>query len=310
MTNITIPKKLWAIHHRSRKPLAYITYVPEKQDSAFKKRQETGRSWAVGYCKKPEDQKYPGISFDNTPQKGFKILNHETRYSTSNVVWRVLDPRGFELEIYSGNMSQLVSNSTINQGVIQGECVWGRESGKNVLIAKGSKEYKEALGNLKKQKVPRVPMKSIKPGMTVTLRDGTKGVYYGKFWTTTLTSGGFWDQYKSSRFFIKLKDSKRYLNFSRLDAIKAEESAWSKTPQELEASYNFEQYLECAERKKAGRCLRMEVISVGSQKGSEWAEVLARAGILLTSTEEEIQPYYSWHNRRYKTTVTLSLLNE
>ena len=61
---------------------------------------------------------------DNIPLEGFKIQKCVGRYSSSNKLWRILDPRGFELETSSFGMGELILNSTIINGVIQGKCIW------------------------------------------------------------------------------------------------------------------------------------------------------------------------------------------
>lgn len=60
----------------------------------------------------------------NEPTYGFQIQRSVSRYSTSNKVWRVLDPRGFELEITTGNFEDIVMGGTIHEGVIEGKCQW------------------------------------------------------------------------------------------------------------------------------------------------------------------------------------------
>lgn len=66
---------------------------------------------------------YPRI-IDNDPIDGFVIAHSVDRSSTSNKVWRIRDPRGFELEISTGCMEDLIMNGSIIHGVIQGKCVW------------------------------------------------------------------------------------------------------------------------------------------------------------------------------------------
>lgn len=61
---------------------------------------------------------------DNVPLSGFKILNSVSRCSTSNKLWRVLDPRGFELELSTACMEEIMLNTTIEKGLIHGECIW------------------------------------------------------------------------------------------------------------------------------------------------------------------------------------------
>lgn len=64
------------------------------------------------------------IIIDNVPLEGFRIQHSVSRYGTSNKLWRVLDPRGFELEITTGTMEDLVMGGVIDKGLIVGPCIW------------------------------------------------------------------------------------------------------------------------------------------------------------------------------------------
>ena len=71
--------------------------------------------------------------WDNNPIDGFEITKSVSRYSTSNKLWRVMDPRGVEFEITTGAFEELISNVTIIKGVIQEKCVW--ETNKKLIAA-------------------------------------------------------------------------------------------------------------------------------------------------------------------------------
>lgn len=90
--------------------------IPYNDTKANKKRQETVNGWR-------QKDVEPRI-LDNKPQRGFKLLEVVSRYSTSNKLFRVLDPRGFELEISADNLLDLALQSTIIRGEIIEECVW------------------------------------------------------------------------------------------------------------------------------------------------------------------------------------------
>ena len=92
--SVTIPKKLWRIHNEreGQENLVYMTN--HATDSAFEKRKATGLHWARR-CIADDMFKLPEVTFENEPLPGFKLLKNVTRWSTSNVVWRVQDPRGF-----------------------------------------------------------------------------------------------------------------------------------------------------------------------------------------------------------------------
>lgn len=71
--------------------------------------------------------------WDNVPTTGFKIVDTVTRYSTSNKLWVVLDPRGAKFEISTDVFEKLIMDTTIVKGVIQDACVW--VGNKNLIAA-------------------------------------------------------------------------------------------------------------------------------------------------------------------------------
>ena len=50
-----------------------------------------------------------------------------------NKLWRILDPRGFELEILSGTFEELVMSGVVDRGLIIGPCIW--QTGKKLVRA-------------------------------------------------------------------------------------------------------------------------------------------------------------------------------
>lgn len=71
--------------------------------------------------------------YNNTPMRGFKIENSVSRYSTSNKLWRILDPRGFELEISTGCLENIIMEAGILKGgEIDAPCAW--MSNKNLVV--------------------------------------------------------------------------------------------------------------------------------------------------------------------------------
>lgn len=61
---------------------------------------------------------------DNVAQTGFRILRSVSRYSTDNKLWRILDPRGFQLEIGTDNMEDILIEGEIHKGEILGSYIW------------------------------------------------------------------------------------------------------------------------------------------------------------------------------------------
>lgn len=197
---INIADKIWAVKAVGRGGLAYMCAYNVKRDgtpdSATVKMQGTGRGWAsVGprqlyvtaeggtttnyYGAKKDAEGYPvkagklpaqdgkeGI-YDNVPMKGFKVGQDATRWTTENKVFRLHDPRGFTVEIPTGNLSTLIQSCTIINGEIMDECVWGRE-GCHILLPINAPEYKQVVKEIEKVD-ESLRLKDLKPGDYVKL---------------------------------------------------------------------------------------------------------------------------------------------
>lgn len=142
---------------------------PYEENKAFEKRKHTIDRWlrqSVGgnwiECVEsgrriyvPNDPKSTEHVLDNLPLEGFKITDDIKRryWGGGNVVFRVTDPRGFELEISSQNLMMLIEHATLDKGVISGRCIWGRDGAVNVLLHETSEEYASATKAA--EKIPR-----------------------------------------------------------------------------------------------------------------------------------------------------------
>lgn len=116
-------------------------------DKAFEKRKETVDYWA--------DKKIPTIMMKNVPMGGFKIVDAVSRSYNDNKLFRVEDPRGFELEIDAHNLFHIIEEQTIVKGVIIDEMLWARKGQSNYLISKMSPEYQQHLnGTFTTEHVP------------------------------------------------------------------------------------------------------------------------------------------------------------
>lgn len=166
-------------------PLAFAT--PYEDTVAGKKRQETVRSW--GRHAEYVDGRYTTTEcetrlIDNVPVTGFKITDDIKRvyWGGGNVVWRVEDPRGFELEIQSANLMALLRTCGIQpSGLIPGRCVWGREGSTNVLLHEDSDEFRTAVQAAENLKTPKqVGSGSRHVGRAYRLRTGQTAIFLGK----------------------------------------------------------------------------------------------------------------------------------
>jgi hypothetical protein len=190
MTQITkIPESCYiGYKHRGdgEPQLGFMT--PYDKTKAFDKRKETVDRWVNGYSwqnnPKNAKNKAPEI-LNNHPMKGFKLtldVRRAYRYSGPDS-WRVLDPRGFELEIKNENLAELMMDCAIDKGDISGECIWARRGGNNILLSVNSDEYKNAVKATKAidgAKKAYIPMKNVKIGNKVILENGITGIYCGR----------------------------------------------------------------------------------------------------------------------------------
>ena len=179
--------------------LGFLT--PYEQNSAGRKRIETVNIWAT-----PSDQyrwdpvKKESVLFkkaevippkilDNVPLEGFEICREvkRTGWNGGNVVWRVLDPRGFELEISSANMAKILTFATIEAGTIKGKCIWGRLGANNLLMPEGCPEYSNIIPKAEEFSVAKtlkgklIPNSEIKIGDFIQLHNRAEGFYLGKW---------------------------------------------------------------------------------------------------------------------------------
>ena len=178
-------------------PLAFAT--PYEDNAAGKKRQATVDTWAAPESRVlTEDRGWVYTRgepktriIDNTPRAGFRITDSvkRTYFGGGNVVWRVFDPDGWEVEIQSNNLMAILQTVDIGKGgEISGKCVWGRDGAHNILLPEISQEYQDAVKAAESVKKPtKLAMKDRVIGRTYRLLNGGFGQYLGKVWVTTQT---------------------------------------------------------------------------------------------------------------------------
>lgn len=206
---IKIPEKYYVVI--TRKGLGFAS--PYTKDAAFEKRKATQDKWAYGStitttitdtddveCKQVStSNNFDDVShlfmtkqmphiFKNELMEGFEVAKSVRRSGgwngAGNVVWRVFDPRGFELEISSENLARIIDCTNIDKGSIAGKCIWGRDGSNNVLLPEASDVYSEAVTFDKKLK-NSITEKNVNVGDTVMLLTEhfmtDQYVFYGKY---------------------------------------------------------------------------------------------------------------------------------
>lgn len=197
---INIADKIWAVKAVGRDNLAYMCPYHLKRDgtpdAATLKMMNTGNTWAGtgdlwdyerkadgtpikdaegNYIKVQTRWAEQGDSaiYDNVPMKGFKVGQDATRWTTDNKVFRLHDPRGFTVEIPTGNLSTLIQSCTIINGEIMDECVWGRE-GCHILLPVNAPEYNKVVKKIE-QVEEALKLKDLKPGDWVRIHPSSDG---------------------------------------------------------------------------------------------------------------------------------------
>lgn len=246
---IKIHDKLWYVIKPDQEDnLAYMCqaeFTKEGEASAsLKKMQGTGRSWARISAQTVYKKKEGSTSWDyeldeqgrliidhtipakegseqtvaNTPTQGFYIGDSVSRWSTDNKLFRVKDPRGFTVEVPTGNIATLLHHTTVVNGVVQEECVWGREGNSHILLPVNSQPYLDTLDKMDTLANKLIPIKDLKVGDWVKMfNDDTEYYYAGKIKATWKVRGVIQDRsyyYHSERRqdtyseYVEVKDDK------------------------------------------------------------------------------------------------------
>lgn len=199
-------------------PLGFMT--PDGTDAAAIKRKKTVDDWAARSYYGSKDVKLPAQEFVNKPLSGFKFgssVRHGGGWGQGNVKWRIEDPRGFELEISSPNLQQIMEISTIEKGEILEKCVWGRLGSENILIPVSSDVYQTALANTARLN-SSASLSDLEIGYHIVLQNGIEGRYMGAFYeiehsTLTVKQGS-----KKKHFIQVTTDGK--ISYSTMASLK------------------------------------------------------------------------------------------
>jgi len=162
-------------------PLGFMT--PDGTDSAATKRKATVDNWARGGGYSSTKQAtLPAKTFENKPLVGFKMgknISYGSGWDSRHDKWRIEDPRGFQLEITSGNLQKVMELCTIERGEIQEPCIWGRLGTENVLIPTASDIYQNAAANTKRMS-KKGSIRDAKIGDKLIFKNGQEWIYMGK----------------------------------------------------------------------------------------------------------------------------------
>ena len=175
---IRIYDKLWYITDDAREDnLSYLCQYETTESGEvaanIKKMQATGRSWVRG-----ENKDKSGTIIDNTPTKNIYVGCSVSRWSTSNKLFRVTDPRGFTIEIPTDNLATLLHHTTVVKGVVQEECVWGKDGNNHILLPINSEPYRLSREQQNVLDNKLISVKDIKVGDWVKFFGGDTEYYF------------------------------------------------------------------------------------------------------------------------------------
>lgn len=178
MSIIKIPDEIWYAQRRintnqnADNTLAYMTYSDHTK--ASEKKRATGRRWAGTGCRE--------FTLSNLePLEGFILGDAVSRYSTSNKLVRVKDPRGFTVEMFIHDLVHLLENCTVEKGVIQEACRWGQNGKGHILIPEGSDMEKTVEYILSMKKTPNLDPMQLRIGDKYVTTTGDMVVYGGRW---------------------------------------------------------------------------------------------------------------------------------
>lgn len=206
---IKIHNKIWYVKKPNHEDgLAYMAPYEETKDgsptSSVAKMQSTGRSWARIGATTVYKVKEGGRSRDylcdeqgraivdhvipaeegeeaiveNLPTIGFYVGCSVSRWSTSNKLFRVEDPRGFTVEIPTDNLATLLHHTTVVKGVVAEACVWGREGNNHILLPVNSEPYLLTLDQMDTLENKLISVKDLKVGDWVKMFEDKEEYYY------------------------------------------------------------------------------------------------------------------------------------
>jgi hypothetical protein len=240
---IRIYDKLWYITDDTREDnLSYLCQYETTESGEVaanvKKMQATGRGWIRGGNKDKS-----GNIIDNTPTKNIYVGCSVSRWSTSNKLFRVTDPRGFTIEIPTDNLATLLHHTTVVKGVIQEECVWGKDGISHILLPINSEPYRLSREQQNVLDNKLISVKDIKVGDWVKFFGDSNEYYFCGRVKVTWKVRGYKPRYRYSYSYRSQPDNEpeytdwqvlqdnKYINLFLRRASSTEEIWYAEHPQ-------------------------------------------------------------------------------
>lgn len=161
-------------------------YIPEQIDfvvakdqslSVFEHKETKAHKDKVSKVAKNAVEKDKIHTVANVPVSGFKIASTPA----SNYSPVLYDYMNYRIsEVTTKSVANLMSFCTLDRNEVLGECVWGVYENRAFIIPIGSDIHEQALINTARRNTS-VTARELAPGNHFLNRDGTKGIYLGKF---------------------------------------------------------------------------------------------------------------------------------
>lgn len=195
---VYIPEKFYVARQKRGEDevLAFMVVADKEHTKAFQNSKGKADAWAEPghyYAEHKGHANLGAIYVANKPLTGFRLVTNVSRYSTSNVVWRIMHPEGFEFEITSDNLMDLMDTNTCIEGVFQEEMFFTHTK---KLVSTKTKLFADMIQKEEVKKEHKVKSNVLEPGSTIKItiphryypEDESKKtsfelVYMGKFHT-------------------------------------------------------------------------------------------------------------------------------
>lgn len=226
-----IPEKFYVtrVYRSAEEMLGWMVVADNEETKKFKQTKERADRWATPYHHSEQKAMEP-IYVDNEPRTGFRMVTNVSRYSTSNVVWRIMHPEGFEFEITSDNLCDLLETNTIVEGEFQDPLFFTHNK---KLVNEKTKLFADLIAREEHKKEQKKNVQEVEVGdiLTFPLEQTTSGntshqqspesvtvVYCGKYHAINVSkndSSEFTSK-SSLKFVVKNTDDNRYYALSKL----------------------------------------------------------------------------------------------
>jgi hypothetical protein len=199
---IKIPAEHYIGLRQGHSGLPYADMIINGNDSATKQRKLRVNSYSSSKT---------GHVLVNEPMHGFRLLDRNQKlqgWLNKFDSWVVEDPRGFKISITAGNLQQIMSCATLDNGEILDQCVWGKEGPADILIPVTSEVYLAARENTERMS-KKVSKRDIKLGDRVVLQNGEEKIYLGCYYPIIVKNSRDGYRYDSTSVDTRILDDKR-----------------------------------------------------------------------------------------------------